>query len=209
VTKILLVRHGHVAGISPERFRGRANLPLTAKGRHQAELTAQRISATWRPSAIYASPLSRCQDTGAAIGRPFGLTPVSFEGLVDIDYGEWQGLTPDEAKARWPWEVDLWYRAPDQAKIPGGETLQQVQMRIAAALQTVCAAHPEDTVVLVGHDSVNRVILLHALDTSLAQYWRIRQHPCAINQIEFGDNGFVIASMNQTDHLRETETASR
>jgi probable phosphoglycerate mutase len=102
VTKILLVRHGHVPGISPERFRGRADLPLTPEGRREAEMTAHRISATWKPMAIYASPLSRCRDTGAAIGRPFGLEPVSHEGLLDIDYGEWQGLTPDEAKLRWP-----------------------------------------------------------------------------------------------------------
>jgi phosphoserine phosphatase len=202
MTKILLVRHGHVAGISPERFRGRADLALTQEGRRQAEMTARRIGATWQPTAIYASPLSRCQDTGAAIGRPFGLTPISLEGLVDIDYGEWQGMTPDEAKAHWFSAVDLWYRAPDEIKIPGGESLQEVRARVATTLQTICSAHPNDTVVLVGHDSVNRVILLHALDASLAHYWRIRQHPCAINELEGGENGFVIVSMNQTDHLR-------
>lgn len=204
MTKILLVRHGHVAGISPERFRGRADLPLTPEGHRQAEMTARRISATWQPIAIYASPLSRCQDTGATIGRPFALKPISLEGLVDIDYGEWQGMTPDEAKARWSSAVDLWYRAPDEMKIPGGESLQEVRARVATALQTVRGAHPNETIVLVAHDSVNRVILLHALGASLAHYWRIRQHPCAINEIEFGENGFVIVSVNQTDHLRNS-----
>ena len=203
MTNILLVRHGHVAGISPERFRGRADLPLTPEGHRQAEMTARRISATWQPIAIYTSPLSRCQDTGAAIGQPFGLAPISLEGLVDIDYGEWQGMTPDEAKARWPFAVDLWYRAPDEVEIPGGESLQEVRARVGIALQTVHSAHPDGTIVMVGHDSVNRVILLHALDASLTHYWRIRQHPCAINEIEFGRNGFVIVSMNQTDHLRD------
>jgi len=202
MTKILLVRHGQVAGISPERFRGRSDLPLTSEGRRQAELTAERISATWQPSAIYASPLSRCQDTGAAIGRPLSLTPTPLDGLIDIDYGEWQGLTPNQARARWPSQVDLWYRAPDQAEIPGGETLQFVRARVAVAVQSVCAQHPQDTIVLVGHDSVNRVLLLHALDASLEHYWRIRQHPCTINEIEFGAGGFVIVSVNQTDHLR-------
>ena len=202
MTTILLVRHGHVAGISPERFRGRADLPLTTEGRHQAELTAERIRATWQPSAIYTSPLSRCQDTGAAIGRPFGLAPAPLDGLVDIDYGEWQGLTADEARLRWPRQVDLWYRTPDQAEIPGGETLQHVRERVAVAVQAVCTKHHHDTVVLVGHDSVNRVLLLHALDAPLGHYWRIQQHPCAINEIAFGTSGFVIVSMNQTDHLR-------
>ena len=202
MTKILLVRHGHVEGISPERFRGRADLALTEEGRRQAEATARRIHATWRPAAVYASPLSRCRETAAAISRPFGLAPISLEALVDIDYGEWQGLTPDEVRRRWPAQLDLWHRAPDQAEIPGGETLQQVRTRVSAALQTVRHAHPQDTAVMVGHDSVNRVILLHALDASLQHYWRIRQSPCAINELEITENGFVIATVNQTDHLQ-------
>jgi probable phosphoglycerate mutase len=204
MTRILLVRHGHVAGINPERFRGRADLTLTDAGRREAELTARRIAATWKPAAIYASPLSRCRDTGAAIGAPFGVVPAVLAGLLDIDYGEWQGLTPHEAKARWPAEHDLWHQAPDRATIPGGETLHEVQVRVAAALEAVHAAHPRDTVVMVGHDSVNRIILLHALEAPLGNYWRIRQNPCAINEIELDENGFVVVSVNQTDHLRET-----
>src|SRR5437764_6038356 len=87
MTKLLLVRHGHVEGISPERFRGRAELPLTATGRREAEMTAARIAASWRPAAIYTSPMSRCVDTVAAIGKPFGLAPAPMPGLNDIDYG--------------------------------------------------------------------------------------------------------------------------
>src|SRR5207245_2279630 len=73
MTKLLLVRHGHVEGISPERFRGRAELKLTASGRREAELTAARIAATWRPAASYTSPMGRCADTGMASGTPCGL----------------------------------------------------------------------------------------------------------------------------------------
>jgi probable phosphoglycerate mutase len=203
MTKLLLVRHGHVEGISPERFRGRAELKLTAAGRREAELTAARIAASWRPAAIYTSPMGRCVDTGAAIGKPFGLAPAAMAGLNDIDYGEWQGLTPEEARARWPGELDIWYRHPDWAAIPGGESLQQVLSRAVAALRDVVQRHPDDTVVLVAHDSVNRVLLLHALELPLARYWHIKQSPCAIDEIDFGKGGFIIHSVNQTDHLRE------
>ena len=203
MTKLLLVRHGHVEGISPERFRGRAELELTASGRREAELTAARIAATWRPAAIYTSPMGRCVDTGMAIGRPFGLTPAPMPGLNDIDYGEWQGLTTDEARARWPGEIDTWHRHPDWAAIPRGESLQQVLSRSVAALRDVVQRHGDDAVVLVAHDSVNRVLLLHALELPLSRYWHIKQSPCAINEIDFGKNGFVIHSVNQTDHLRE------
>ena len=202
MTKLILVRHGHVEGISPERFRGRAELPLTELGRHEAELTAARIAASWRPAAIYTSPMSRCIDTGVAIGKPLGLSASAMPGLNDIDYGDWQGLTADEARARWPDELDTWYRHSDWAAIPRGETLQQVLTRAVAALREVIRNHPDDTIVLVAHDSVNRVLLLHALELPLSRYWRFKQNPCCINELDLSADGFVILGINQTDHLR-------
>jgi broad specificity phosphatase PhoE len=202
MTKIILVRHGHVEGISPERFRGRADLPLTAEGHRQAAATAQHIRAHWTPAAVYTSPLSRCRTTAEAIAQPFGLSPHPLEDLLDIDYGEWQGLTPDDVRGRWPEQLETWYRTPDWAAIPGGETLPDVLARIAAALRRVTGQHPRDIVVLVGHDSVNRVILLHALQLPLARYWRLGQDPCAINELDFSDAGFTVRSLNETQHLK-------
>jgi phosphoserine phosphatase len=203
MTKIILVRHGHVEGISPERFRGRVDLTLTAEGRRQAAVTADRIHATWRPAAAFTSPLSRCRATAEAIATPLGLTPRPLDGLIDIDYGQWQGLTPDEVRARWPGLLETWYRAPDWAAIPGGETLQDVLARALSVLRDVVDRHPNDAVLLVAHDSVNRVILLHALGLPLSRYWRLGQHPCAINEIDFSEDYCTVLSMNETGHLRE------
>jgi phosphoserine phosphatase len=205
MTKIILVRHGHVEGISPERFRGRADLQLTAEGRHQAEATARRIHASWTPAAIYTSPLSRCRTTGAAIAKPFGLSPQSVERLIDIDYGEWQGLTPQQVEGRWPEQLDTWYRAPHLSAIPAGETLQEVLTRTSSVLREVLGRHPTDTVVVVGHDSVNRVMLLHALDLSLSRYWQIAQAPCAINEIDASVRDFRVLSVNETYHLTQLD----
>jgi broad specificity phosphatase PhoE len=203
MTKIILVRHGHVEGISPERFRGRADLALTPEGRRQAEATARCIHATWTPAALYASPLSRCRMTAEAIGRPFGLTPTPVGGLMDIDYGEWQGLTPDEVGQKWPETLDTWRRAPHWAAIPGGESLQDVLARAVAALREVIGRHPRDTVVVVGHDSVNRVILLHALELPLSRYRGLSQDPCAINEIDVSAGEFTVRSVNGIDHLKQ------
>ena len=199
MTKIILVRHGHVEGISPERFRGRADLILTPEGRRQAEATARRIHAAWAPAAIYTSPLRRCLATGEAIGKPLGVAPFPLGDLIDIDYGEWQ---PQEVRSRWREALDTWYQAPDWAAIPGGERLQQVLARTVSALRDVIARHPNETVALIGHDSVNRVILLHALDLPLSRYWRLGQSPCAINEIDFSAGGFVVRSINETSHLQ-------
>jgi broad specificity phosphatase PhoE len=77
-----------------------------------------------------------------------------------------------------------------------------VLTRVVAALRNVTAGHPEDTVVIVGHDSVNRVILLHALDLPLSRYWRLAQDPCAINEIDFSEAEFIVQTVNETWHLR-------
>jgi phosphoserine phosphatase len=203
MTEIVLTRHGHVPWLEPKRFRGRAELKLTDIGVAQAEATARRISAGWRPQAIYASPLGRTLRTARIIAEPLRLPVQPMDALIDIDYGEWQGLTADEAKERWPVEVELWHRRPDLVQIPGGETLQEVLARVAQALRLIVGRHPQETVVLVGHDSVNRVTLLHALELPLARYWQLGQDPCAINLIEASADGFVVQTMNDTAHLPE------
>jgi probable phosphoglycerate mutase len=203
MTEILLTRHGDVPWLEPQRFRGRAELKLTDTGIAQAEATARRIDASWRPGAIYASPLGRTLHTARIIAEPLRLPVQPLDGLIDIDYGQWQGLTLDEAKERWPAEAGLWQRRPDLVRPPGGEALQDVLARVAQALRLVTGRHPQDTVLLVGHDSVNRVLLLHALALPLARYWQIGQDPCAISRMEASAEGFVVHTMNDTAHLHQ------
>lgn len=187
----------------PERYRGRADLPLTPLGEAQARATAEEISAHWRPAAIYASPLRRCVVTAEAIARAVGVEPRYERDLIDIDYGEWQGLSPDEARERWPAEVDLWHRAPQAALIPGGETLGDVQARAVRTLGRVVRAHPDTEIVVVAHDTVNRVLLLHAMELPLSRYWHIKQDPCSLDVLAFtGDADAVVHGINETRHLR-------
>jgi phosphoserine phosphatase len=201
VTKFILTRHGHVEGIDPERFRGRLELALTSTGRRQAIVTAERIAVAWEPVAIYTSPMSRSVATAKAIGAAVGVDVQADARLNDIDYGAWQGLTPEEARSRWPDDVEAWYRAPHLASPAGGETLQTVLARVAAALHEILRRHSADTVVLVGHDSVNRVILLHALDLPLSHYWRLKQDPCGITELDVADGLYTARRINETWHL--------
>jgi phosphoserine phosphatase len=200
--KLLVTRHGLVEGIKPERFRGRLELPLTEIGRHQAQATAQRIASHCQPVAIYSSPLGRCVATAEAISAATKTEIRIDERLNDIDYGAWQGLTPDEARSRWSEELALWYRAPHLARPPGGESLQMLSARVAAALHDFLHRHENGVVAVVGHDSVNRVILLQALDLTLSHYWHVKQDPCSINELHFADDVFKVITVNETWHLQ-------
>lgn len=201
MTQIILVRHGQTEWNRVERFRGRADVPLNETGLAQAEAAGRRIAATWQPVAVYSSPLSRARRTAEAIARPLNLRPESTPGLVDIDYGEWQGLTPDEARQRWPDEVQAWYESPHTARIPGGETLPALQARAMAAVLELAARHAGRTIVLVSHTVVNRAILLGALGAGLECFWRLRQDNGALNVLEVEGERWTLVSMNDTCHL--------
>jgi probable phosphoglycerate mutase len=208
MTKILLVRHGHVEGIRPERFRGRADVPLTELGRAQAEALARRIASAWRPAAIYSSPLQRCTATAAAIGEACGLAVETCEGLCDIDYGAWQWKSHDEMRAAEPRAFAAWFATPHLVRFPGGESLQDLVARAADALRLALTQHPDDTVVLVGHDSVNRALLLQLLDQPLSGYWRLAQDPCGLNEIDIVDGRIFVRRINETAHLRHLDGAA-
>ncbi len=201
MTKILLTRHGHVAGIAPPRFRGREPLELTAFGRNQAAAVAERIAGAWRPSKIYTSPLSRCVATGAAIAKACGIGAEICDDLNDIDYGAWQFETFEQAKKDDSALFAAWFASPQMVRFRNGESLQDLAARTANALRVVVTRHPDDTIVLVGHDSVNRVLLLQCLDLPLSAYWRIGQAPCCLNEIDIDGAAVFLLRMNETRHL--------
>jgi broad specificity phosphatase PhoE len=135
---------------------------------------------------------------------PIELVPTAIDGLNDIDYGVWQGLSKVEVQKKWPRESDEWHKVPHLAEIPQGETLAEVLARITHALFGILRQHTDEAVVLVGHDSVNRVLLTHMIGLPLSCYWHFKFDPCGITEIDFKDNTFFINSMNETFHLKQS-----
>ncbi|NLE59528.1 MAG: histidine phosphatase family protein, partial [Planctomycetes bacterium] len=207
-TRFILVRHGQTEWNRIERFRGRFDVPLNETGLAQAAATGRRIAAGWQPAAVYASPLSRATVTAQAIAAHFDLPVLPLDGLVDIDYGDWQGLTPEEARDRWPDRIDAWYAAPETVHIPRGESIGDLRVRATAAIAGLVARHPGQSLVLVSHTVVNRVILLAVLGLGNDRFWRLRQDNCAINVFEADGGDFTLVSMNDTCHLAHVAAAA-
>jgi phosphoserine phosphatase len=201
MTKIILTRHGHVDGILPLRFRGQTELSLTARGRAQVIATAARIAARWQPRLVYTSPMGRCIATGEAIANACRATRESINDLIDFNYGAWQWRTVDEVRATWPDLLAAWYATPHLVRFPNGDALQDLVARTANAIRFIAARHPDDVVVMVGHETANRAILLQLLDQPLSAYWRLAQEPCAINEIEITDGRVRVDCINDVSHL--------
>jgi probable phosphoglycerate mutase len=127
---------------------------------------------------------------------------VTTEGLLDLDYGEWQWKTYDEVKEKWPRLFALWRASPHLVRFPSGESLQDIVLRSADVFRSMVEAFPDDTVVLVGHDSVNRALLLQLLDQPISAYWKLAQDPCCINVIEYKNDTVRVLTINDTRHIK-------
>ena len=203
MTKILLTRHGHVEGIHPDRFRGRAELALTEQGLAEAAALARRIARTWQPAMVYTSALQRCLTTGGFIAKACAIEAVALDGLMDIDYGGRQMRSHAEVEAEAPHAYRIWMTAPQWVRFPAGESLQDLVARTGDVLRLMLERHAQDCVVLVGHDSVNRAILMQLLDQPLSAYWRLAQSPCALNEIDIAGGKVTVQRVNDTSHLSE------
>jgi probable phosphoglycerate mutase len=201
MTKLLLTRHGHVEGIQPERFRGRQPLELTERGRAEAAALARRIAGAWRPRKIYTSPMGRCIATGAAIAEACGIAAEVCDDLNDIDYGAWQFKTFEAAEAEDAELFAAWFATPQLIRFPEGEALQDLAARAANVLRLALQRHGDDTIVLVGHDSVNRAVLLQLLDQPPSAYWRIAQAPCCLNEVDMVGDKVCVRRINETCHV--------
>jgi broad specificity phosphatase PhoE len=184
-----------------ERFRGRADIKLDEVGIKQAEAAAARI-AEWQVLAVYSSPLRRALTTAEILAHPLGLEVKLLPGIIDIDYGEWQGLSPAEAAAKDGGLYSKWLESPHKVKFPGGESLAEVRERATSAVDGLIAQHPKETVVLVSHKVVCQILILSLLGLDNSHFWQITQDVCAVNLFEVRGGVPSALSLNDTCHLK-------
>ena len=192
MTRIVLVRHGQTAWNREARFRGRADLELDRVGLAQAEATARYVAVRWPVVAVYASPLRRAAQTAEAIARAQGLDAEPSGALLDIDYGDWQGLSFDEAQGSYPDLSRAWLEAPHTVHFPSGESLGDVRSRVLAGLDEVAARFEGQAVAMVSHTVVNRVLLCAVLGLGNEHFWRLGQDTCAVNVFDVANDGTAI-----------------
>jgi broad specificity phosphatase PhoE len=199
---IYLARHAQTASSAVDSFNGQRELPLTEHGRAQAAKLGERLKGIeWE--AVYRSPLGRTGETAALVapGREAKILP----GLIEINYGAWEGLSVQQARDLNPAHYAAWEKDPAKVSPPGGETATQIAERALAALEQIRAAHDGSAkpVLAVSHKATLRV-LGAALSGGPVGNYRTRwpQDECALNLVElrFGKEPFL-RLWNDTAHL--------
>ena len=201
MTRLVVIRHGRTEWNRVERFRGRADLELDEVGIKQAEAAAIWI-AEWQISAVYSSPLQRALTTAEILARPLGLEVRLLPGIIDINYGKWQGLSPEEAATNYGGLYAKWLDSPHEVKFPGGESLADVRERAASAVDGLITQYPKETIVLVSHKVVCQILILSLLGLDNSHFWEITQDVCAINLFEVRGGVPSTLFINDTCHLK-------
>ncbi|QDW67337.1 histidine phosphatase family protein [Luteimonas granuli] len=200
--RILLARHGETEWNRAGRYQGQEDIPLSDTGVEQALRLGERLRDLRIDRAV-ASPLSRARDTARlALGEARADMLDLDEGLMEIAHGTWEGKLASEIRESDPERLAAWRDAPDRVQMPGGESLAQVLGRSWPAFANACEGlGPEDTLLVVSHDAVNRVLLCRVLGLPLDRLWTFRQAPATLNLLEGPEAGRLeVVRLNDCAH---------
>jgi broad specificity phosphatase PhoE len=200
MTEIILVRHGETEWNLKEIFRGRIDIELNETGIKQAELLAEYLSDI-RIDAIYSSPLRRALKTAEMVASYHKLDVEIAPGLIDFNYGKWQGLSHQEVKDKYKELYAEWISHPHRVKIPDGESLDDVRQRAVDVVTEVIAKY-EGTVALVSHRVVNKVLICALLGLDNSHFWNIRLDTCGITTFACENGRFILINHNDTSYLK-------
>lgn len=158
--RLYLVRHGTTTLNVENRYRGRRDIPLDAQGYQDAVDAARRLSHAGL-AAVYTGPLRRTIATAQIIADEARVPDLRImHGLNNVDYGAWEGMTAAEAAIFDPEAFELYRTAPSRAACPLGERLADAQQRMIAALQLIGSRHVTETVAVVTHAVMIRLVLV-------------------------------------------------
>jgi phosphoserine phosphatase len=199
--EIILARHGETDWNTSEVFRGRADVALNENGLRQAELLGEYLNQE-KIDFIYSSPLQRAIKTAEAIACRQRIDVKVVPNLNDIDCGEWQGLSLREVKEKYPEIYQDWLDTPEQVKIPGGESLEDVRSRVVPFVEDAVMRRGEGRVVLVSHRAVNKVLICALLRLDNSFFWNFKLDNGGITRFNFDGDRVILISHNDTSYLK-------
>src|SRR5581483_3815306 len=201
MTNFYLVRHGESAWNTLSIYTGQQDVPLSERGRLQAQRVAEHLQGT--PfEEIYSSPLRRAHDTADAIAQAKQMAVQDDARLAEISHGAWEGNSVSVVREQYTDEYDAWRTQPHTMRMPDGESLDDVAERVQNFLRELLTRHSEGNVLIVSHDAVLRVILLQTLGMGLEYFWRWRFDNASCSIVEqLADGQFRLALLNDIHYL--------
>ena len=200
---LFLIRHGATANnlANPPRLQGRSQDPELSDDGHAQAAAAGDVLAQESIAACYASPLRRAMQTAGAVAKEHGLEVNPVDALVECDVGNWEGRDWGEIERSEPEAYRNFMDDPATHPYVGGETFSQVSQRVMPALSEICGRHAGDSIVVVGHNIVNRCCITEALGLPLKLARQIHLNNAGISLLRFRGDRFKLLTLNSVFHL--------
>lgn len=165
-TRLFLLRHGEVETRYHRIFGGRIDMELSPRGHEQARALADYLAGT-HFNSIYASPMKRAQQTLTPLAAQKGMTATTLAGLREVDFGDWTGLSWQQVHERFGVSAFDWLEKLESGQVPGAESGPQYRGRIEPCLKQILSDCPGQTVAVVCHGGVIRMLLSLLLELPL------------------------------------------
>jgi probable phosphoglycerate mutase len=189
MANFLLVRHGENDWVKKHRLAGwLPGVHLNETGRQQAQEAGIRL-ASLPVQAIYSSPVTRCMETAEYIAPHFDLPIILSEDFGETRYGKWEGKKIKKLARKPSWQIVQFF--PSRMRFPGGEALREVQFRAVQALEKLAVKHQSETVVIVSHADVIKLVIAHYIGVHIDLFQRIAVSPASVSILHLSDKGFV------------------
>jgi len=205
LTRIYLIRHGQTDLNKSKTFRGRLDPPLNEIGFKEADTAATFLKYS-NISFVISSPLLRAVQTGERIARCHGLEVATMPEFVDVDFGDWEGMTEEKVATLYPQLLSLWHNSPHKVKFPGGENLLDVKKRVKKGLDKIRENYNGQNGALVTHRVVCKVLICLLAGIPLKNFWSIRIDTAGISLFDMMTDHFTIHFLNSTSHLSKMES---
>jgi len=202
MTRLVLVRHGETVWHAENRYAGRSDIALTDKGRAQAQRLAE-WARTANLSAIWASTLSRARLTAEPAAEATGLPLQTDARLVELDFGQGEGMTDAEMHATFPEERAAFLRDPAAHPLPGGEDPATAAERCVTALHSIADANKDGRVLVVAHNTLLRLVLCRLLGIPVGHYRTVFPYLANGTITEIGITGESVSLLSFNAPLNE------
>lgn len=200
-TRLLMLRHGQTEHSAQRRYSGRGDLPLTELGESQAAAAAARLAGTDGVAAVVSSPLLRARQTAQPVADALGVPMTIHDGLIETNFGAWEGLTFAEASARDP-ELHARWLTDTSVVLPGGESMDAVHRRVRRVRDQLIAEHGAGTLIVVSHVTPIKALLRMALGAGPSLLHRLHLDVASLSVAEFYPDGpATVRLVNDTGHL--------
>ena len=204
-TRLIFLRHGQTPRTAEKKYAGHEDVDLNELGEKQARGADEALKDVEGISAVISSPLLRCVRTAEVVGEALGKKVKVEPGFVECNFGDFDGLTMQQAKERFPELHDEWMADPSVAP-PSGEALTEVYARVKGAVRGVVEKHQGETVVIVTHVNPIKAALGESLGSGTQIFSRLFLDPASMSVIDYYSDDAnppaVVLKINDVSHLR-------